>query len=109
MKNLIRKTKEKSILISSALITMFMTESVYADTIDAAMSNILAKLVDFLKWGGVPLAAWGLFEVFKSISEERPELRSKGFMLIISSIGIFFIKAILNELFTVGGMNINLP
>ena len=101
------KQKEKvfSILSIVAIATLFFileTGSVYAEGVPNEATNIMKGFMDivftFVRFFGIFLAAWGVFDIGSSMSSHDSNQRSTGIKLLVGGIIVIFAKEILNAI-----------
>lgn len=103
-KKISRKKKVLSILSIVAIATLFFilqTSNVFADVPNEA-TNIMKGFMDiiftFVRFFGIFLAAWGVFDIGSSMSSHDSNQRSTGIKLLVGGIIVIFAKEILNAI-----------
>ena len=104
-KKINRKKKVFSILSIVAIATLFFileTGSVYAEGVPNEATNIMKGFMDivftFVRFFGIFLAAWGVFDIGSSMSSHDSNQRSTGIKLLVGGIIVIFAKEILNAI-----------
>ena len=104
-KKINRKKKVFSILSIVAIVATFFileTGSIYAEGVPNEATNIMKGFMDivftFVRFFGIFLAAWGVFDIGSSMSSHDSNQRSTGIKLLVGGIIVIFAKEILNAI-----------
>lgn len=104
-KKINRNKKVFSILSIVAIIATFFileTGSIYAEGVPNEATNIMKGFMDiiftFVRFFGIFLAAWGVFDIGSSMSSHDSNQRSTGIKLLVGGIIVIFAKEILNAI-----------
>lgn len=104
-KKINRKKKVLSILSIVAIAVTFIileTGSVFAEDVPNEATNIMKGFMDiiftFVRFFGIFLAAWGVFDIGSSMSSHDSNQRSTGIKLLVGGIIVIFAKEILNAI-----------
>ena len=109
MNKIIEKTNKKAKIfsifsITAIVATFFILQATncFADgevsEATTMMSNFLNIIFTFVRFFGIFLAAWGVFDIGSSMSSHDSNQRSTGIKLLVGGIIIIFAKEILNAI-----------
>jgi len=71
---------------------------VYLDAVGGAMSNVVGILLTVAMWMGIALAIWGVVEFVMSLTQDMPEKKTKGILLLAGGIILVGVKALVTGL-----------
>lgn len=96
------KKKLLSIVAIAAIFLILQTSSVFAENVPNEATNIMKGFLDiiftFVRFFGIFLAAWGVFDIGSSMSSHDSSQRSTGIKLLVGGIIVIFAKEILNAI-----------
>lgn len=112
MKKFIKRNKAKAIAACTAIATMTgtMTASALALGLteekvtvnsaantnpDTLMGNIFGILLAMMRYVGIGLVLYGVFEIVQSFMNNQPEAKSKGIIMALSGVVAIGLKSIL--------------
>ena len=91
-----------SIAAIPAIFLILQTSSVFAENVPNEATNIMKGFLDivftFVRFFGIFLAAWGVFDIGSSMSSHDSSQRSTGIKLLVGGIIVIFAKEILNAI-----------
>ena len=66
------------------------------------MGNIVGVLLTIVRFAGVGLVVYGVFEIVQSFMQNQPEAKTKGVIMALSGIVMIALKSVLSSLGIVG-------
>ena len=67
------------------------------------MGNIVGVLLTIVRFAGVGLVVYGVFEIVQSFMQNQPEAKTKGVIMALSGIVMIALKSVLSSLGIIGG------
>ena len=79
-----------------------------AANINSTMSSVVELLLTVAMWMGVALAVWGVVEFVMSLTQDMPEKKTKGILLLAGGIILVIVRPIVTSLMTDAGSEISI-
>jgi len=67
----------------------------------AGMNKVLSLICDIMRYAGIAMLIYGIYEVIMSVQNNQPEAKTKGVIMALSGVVMISIKTVVTNFFMV--------